>query len=158
MHAVLEEETKHSEKFSLFLDQRTNYKENKMNPFKSNFVLSLLLLFITAFSMDVAKAIHVDIYNDLGQGTITVHCSTIAVSGSQVLPYPKGFGFDFNPPASGAISCTFQLPGGGASHSFDIYRSDRDKCVTCSWLVRAGGPCLQHSLGLAPKEDCYPWK
>jgi hypothetical protein len=64
-------------KNSYCLDQRTNYKENKMNPFKRNFVLSLLLLFITAFSM-VAKALRVDIYNDLGQGTITVHCFTLA--------------------------------------------------------------------------------
>ncbi|KAE8037280.1 hypothetical protein FH972_009881 [Carpinus fangiana] len=105
----------------------------------------------------VAKAIRVDIYNDLGQGSITVHCSTLAVFGSRVLPYPKGFGFDFNPPVAGGLSCTFKLPG-GAFHSFYIYRADRDKCVTCTWLVRAVGPCLQHSLGLVPKEDCYPWK
>jgi hypothetical protein len=136
-----------------FLFGSTNKQRNKMNPFKRNFVLSLLL-FITAFSM-VAKAIHVDIYNDLGQGTITVQCSTLADLGSHELPYPKGYGLDFDPPAAGVISCNFKLPG-GASHNFAIYRSDRDKCVTCSWLVRAGGPCLQHTL-LVPKEDCYPW-
>jgi hypothetical protein len=153
LHAVLEEETKHSEKF---LFGSTNYKENKMNPFKRNIVLSLLLS-ITAFSM-VAKAAHVDIYNDLGQGVVTVHCNSNSGNhGSHVLPYPKaGFGFDFDPGASVVIYCTFKLPG-GVSHSFDIYRPDRDKCVTCSWLVRAGGPCLQQTLPV-PKEDCYPWK
>ncbi|KAB1227550.1 hypothetical protein CJ030_MR1G019990 [Morella rubra] len=118
-----------------------------------------VLLITTAFSMG-ANAVHIDIYNDFGQGvTLTIHCRYNGADlGARTLPYPKAVGFDIDEKARGAkLSCSFQWPG--ASHSYNVYIAGWDRCHPCKWMARKSGPCLEATLfgdgGI--DEQCHNW-
>ncbi|KAB1227518.1 hypothetical protein CJ030_MR1G027457 [Morella rubra] len=101
-----------------------------------------------------AKAVHIEINNDVGKGvTLTIHCRFNAADlGAYTLPYPKAVAFDIDEKALGAkLSGSFQWPG--ASHSYIFYIAGMDNCSPCNWMATKSGPCAD----LDDNEECHNW-
>ena len=128
-----------------------------MNQFNNKNVSPLLLLAlfitVTTFSMN-AEAAEINVYNYVKEGTlISIFCTTEKESYPTVLiAYAIG---TYNRTVDVTMTCTFKW--GQDSHVFDIFDPARDTCKICVWVVRAAGPCLQHSL-IGANEQCYSWK
>jgi hypothetical protein len=109
------------------------------------------------------KRVHVEIFNDLGNGLdLTVHCKSADEDlGVHVIRYPNGFfTFDFKPNFWGTtlFFCGFQWKGGELKW-FNIYDFHRDHplCSNCFWKIRHGGAC-QLNYSTKQYDLCFPWK
>ncbi|OMO59742.1 Multi antimicrobial extrusion protein [Corchorus olitorius] len=106
------------------------------------------------------RKVHVQISNDIGQGTdLTVHCkSKDSDLGNQVISYQGTWEFHFRP----NFWCTTQYYCSMAWKNkfqwFDIFVYDRDymHCHVCKWSIKPDGPC-RFNYDTSKFDTCFKW-
>ncbi|MBA0746584.1 hypothetical protein Gogos_009090 [Gossypium gossypioides] len=130
-----------------------------MNPSPSNWLLSLMLLFVASEAGILVHKVDLLIYNDLQNGTfLTIHCKSKQDDlGVHLLAYRDYFEVKFRPNMFGTTLFYCSMQWDATRHWFDIYTSERDTCTYCSWNVRPDGPCLMESDKSKNSTTCYHW-
>ncbi|CAI0559508.1 unnamed protein product [Linum tenue] len=77
-----------------------------------------------------------------------------------MLRYDDSFHFGFRPNIffTTLFYCSFEWPGSGRVHWFDIYTWHRDyeRCSNCQWIVKESGPCF-YDTATRMFDFCYQW-
>jgi len=140
----------------------------------SKIMLLLSLLFTTLFSLQLEGSKGGVVSSEVEEGFYTPSKVSIAMSnyimlrnltidcivrnhdlGARILDYGETFEFSFSSNFFCEVPLYFcRFIWRGASHYFDIYNQNRDKCVECMWNIFETGPCKVY-----PKySKCYAWK
>ncbi|BAU00920.1 hypothetical protein LR48_Vigan102s004400 [Vigna angularis] len=104
----------------------------------------------------IPNKVNVAISNFLLSKDLTVHCKDKHNDlGTHILKYGETYDFGFRPNIFWKVTLYFcRFTWVGASHSFDVYKQDRDECDQCVWNILESGPCKVY-----PKHNqCYVWK
>lgn len=118
------------------------------------FNIIVLLFFATNKAVDsrnidtqpqqLLNKVHVILINNI-TGDLGVQCKSGNDDLSEIrLPYQANYEFSFHPSLLGNtwFFCRFQA--GSDFRHFDVYveSRDKDRCMTCRWLLGSNGPCL----------------
>ncbi|CAI0438039.1 unnamed protein product [Linum tenue] len=57
------------------------------------------------------------------------------------------------------FKCSFEWPGSGKLHWYDVYNDKRDYwgCVNCKWIIKPFGIC-EFNVQTSAYDRCFSWK
>ncbi|CAI0559509.1 unnamed protein product [Linum tenue] len=133
-------------------------------------IVNVISMVIFTVVNDVAKAERtngffpikktVTITNALqSRAQVKLHCKSKDDDlGIRMLRYDDSFHFGFRPNIffTTLFYCSFEWPGSGRVHWYDVYDDMAMNCINCKYLVKPFGLC-KYNLQTHDYDKCEPW-